>query len=132
MLFDHELSGGGRPLRKFLNGFKDTDKKKDEIEKNSFLHLCDNLFVVATPKVVGLKDSSIEDLFDANILAVEIAGKKFDRSRKNGNGAFHYGKEIFSRYIFRHYQDVSFQGFIPLLKSFQTVIDYYTDFSKSY
>lgn len=84
LLFDHELSGGGRPLRKFLNGFKDTDKKKDEIEKNSFLHLCDNLFVVATPKVVGLKDSSIEDLFDANILAVEIAGKNLIDPEKMG------------------------------------------------
>lgn len=89
----------------------------------SFIHIVGNLYVVATPLGAGVKESKIEDLFDATTKATLLNGKTFDSS--NGyNNTIHYGKADFAYKVVKSHADkIDFSGFKPLLERFSEVID---------
>lgn len=110
LLFDNEQVNN-KPLRKFLNhtGFK--------LELDSlFMKLNDNLFLQTIPLIKGSNECEIEDLYSKEVLNICIDGKKFEKIVKDG-AEDTYSKNIFSKYILEHYQEIDFENFLPLLDS---------------
>lgn len=126
-IFDNELGCKKRPVEKFINSkaikeIWDCDKA-NELNNQNKVKLNDlwNLFLVVNPLVKEEAACEIEDLFDDEILDVEIGGKKFD---KKGNKSIqeYYSKEIFSKYIYDHYEEIEFNNFIPLLNNIDEIV----------
>ena len=108
LLFDNEQVNN-KPLRKFLNhtGFK--------LELDSlFMKLNDNLFLQTIPLIKGSNECEIEDLYSKEVLNICIDGKKFEKIVKDG-AEDTYSKNIFSKYILEHYQEIDFENFINLI-----------------
>lgn len=56
----------------------------------------------------------IEDLFSDEVLNVEIEGKKFTKADDYDINRY-YGKDRFSKYIMKNYENIDFTDFRPLL-----------------
>ncbi len=115
LLFDNEQKSE-KPLKKFLNHL--------EIKMDAgtiFKNLKDNLFLQTIPLDNGLEESEIEDLYQKEVLNVTINGKKFCRNEED-NPEKYFGKHIFSMYIMKHYNEVDFSKFLPILDSINNII----------
>lgn len=111
LLFDNEKHSD-KPLRKFLKHIgmnAESDKP--------FLKLNANLYLQKIPRVNN-SDSEIENLYSKEILNISINGKKFEKIVKDEDT---FSKDIFSKYILEHYQEIDFSNFLPLLDSINNI-----------
>ncbi len=125
-LFDNELIVDSKPLSGFIKHIKLDDNKQKYFKENHFVRVLDgsNLFLVTIPLVKNKAECEIEDLFDDSVLELTLNGKTFDRKGKNKNNQ-HFGKEIFSKYIMKHYKEINFDRFKPFLVILQTILNDY-------
>ena len=115
LLFDNEQKSD-RPLKKFLTH---SDVKMDAGQ--IFKQLKANLFLQTIPLANGLEECEIEDLYQKEVLNVIINGKKFCRNAEYDSEKY-FGKHIFSMYIMKHYNEVDFSKFLPILDSINSLI----------
>lgn len=121
LLYDNETKSK-RPLQSFLSEGKVSDVHKDLLQKQLYLKLfkTGNLYLVTNPLKPGMDESEIEDLFPEDVLEHKIHGKKFTRKESYDTRSF-YGKDIFSTYVMKNYQDIDFTNFLPLLDAIVAV-----------
>ena len=50
-----------------------------------------------------------------------IEGRTFKRKIKKGEEGV-YGKDVFSKYVYNHYEEIDFSGFVPLLDALNTLV----------
>lgn len=124
MVFDNEMNNKDKPLKKFLDS-TNNKKRKEELNQSQYLKILKsgNLFLVTNPLVKGLQECEIEDLFDEKVLQTVIGGKTFARNEPDPNK--HYGKEIFSNYIYDNYTTINFDNFKPLLNVIVSIVKNY-------
>lgn len=123
LLYDNEPKSD-RPLKKFLG--EDVHPTADQtaaLKEHLHMQLIpDSKLFVVTPPLVGSKEEcEIEDLFAEELLSLTLEGKTFCRKDKFDNSK-HFGKEIFSQYIYENYQKIDFSQFIPLLDVIDSII----------
>lgn len=113
-LFDNEQNTK-RPLRAFISSAKINEIQKAELTSKNHILLEPNcrLSLVSVPLPSGKDECELEDLFSPATLATELNGRKF--SRKDEAPKQFYNKDIFSKYVYRNYQNIDFSGFRPLL-----------------
>lgn len=113
LLFDNEQNPD-KPLRKFLKhiGMNAESNKP-------FLKLNANLYLQKIPRINN-SDSEIEDLYSKELLNISINGKKFEKTVKDSVEDT-FSKDIFSKYILEHYQEIDFKNFLPLLDSINNI-----------
>lgn len=88
-----------------------------------FIHVFGNLYVVATPRPPGKKESKIEDFFDSSVTATTIGGKTFDPSDDYDSETC-YGKVVFAHKVVRPHADtIDFSGFNGILSNLVSVIE---------
>ena len=80
-----------------------------------------NLYLLTNQLIGENKECEIEDLFTKQTLEHIINGKTFSRE-KNCSIDNHYGKEIFSKYIYDNYATIEFSNFIPFLDNINEII----------
>ena len=122
-LFDNETQSE-RPLKKFIDAAKVNAAQEEELKNNLYIRMIDNskLFLATTPLGTEDEESEIEDLFTKATLDTIIDGRQFTRKGKYDTTKY-YGKEIFSKYVFDHYEKIDFTGFIPLLNAINKVVE---------
>ena len=113
LLFDNEKEPD-KPLRKFLNHIG----MQSGIDK-PFLKLKANLYLQKIPRINN-SDCEIEDLYSKEVLNISIDGKKFEKNVKDSVEDT-FSKDIFSKYILEHYQEIDFKNFLPLLDSINNI-----------
>jgi len=87
------------------------------------IYMTGNIYIVPTPLAAG-KDTMIEDLFDEKIRGMTLNGKVFNPSNKKIDHKTEYGKALFAEHIIRKNAGaISFEGFKPLLRNIETVIN---------
>lgn len=121
IIFDNEDSNK-KPLVKFLNNVKNKsvpDKLKNNL--NACLKENSNLYILTNPKICGLQNTEIENLFTEETLKTKINGKTL--SLKNDyNVDKYYGKEIFSKFILKNYSTIDFSNFVPMLDALNNIV----------
>lgn len=121
LLIDHDEAG-----KKFHGMIKNHTGTKEITGNEDFHHLKANVYIVFTP-IIGSGDSStIEDLFDQNVLETRLDGKKFNPSNEKLDDATEYGKWAFATHVIRpHVSNLDFSKFDGLLGRFETVIKHH-------
>ena len=123
LLYDNEISDSRKPISDLIkNNKKEIDI--DLLKNKNWVHLKDNLYVMVTPLVDNNDESDIEMLFDKDIQNIEIEGRRFDKTGKKDKKEY-FNKDIFSRHIMKHYKEINFNGFIPVLNNIQEIISEY-------
>lgn len=130
LLFDNELEDkNDKPVKKFMGtiktDIKDKKQAKEELKKELYLQLAGNLYMQIVPLAHSKQSCEIEDLFNETVLNTEISGRKFDRTGKEDKSQF-YNKDIFSKYILSHYEEIDFSSFIPLFDTLEKIIKDYS------
>ena len=122
LLFDNETKSK-RPLGKLLTEQKFTEQQVEKLEKELYLKVFDkgNLYLLTNPLVPGEEECEIEHLFSEETRSTLIAGKSLCLKDKYDTEK-HYGKEIFSRYIADHFEQIDFSGFRPLLDALTSIV----------
>lgn len=113
-LLDNETKNE-KPLKKFINHSKLSEKQKVELEKTNHVKLNPyaNLHLVSVPLPDNKQECELEDLFSQKTLSTVINGRRF--SKKDEDPAKYYNKDIFSKYIYKNYKIIDFSAFKPLL-----------------
>lgn len=87
----------------------------EDVDENS------NLYILTNPKICGLQNTEIENLFTEETLKTNINGKTL--SLKNDyNVDKYYGKEIFSKFILKNYSTIDFSNFVPMLDALNNIV----------
>lgn len=122
-VFDNELNNSQKPLKNFISHVNLKPDQTDKFIKNHFISIekDSNLFLLTHQLVCEKNECEIEDLFEKELTEMKLNGKEFDRSGKKDNNKF-YSKEIFSRYVMSHYQEINFEQFKPMLETIKAVI----------
>lgn len=115
LLFDNEQKSE-KPLKKFLK-YTDVNLEINQITKQ----LKANLFLQTIPLANSLEECEIEDLYQKEVLNVTVGGKKFSKSDKFDSEKY-FGKDIFSKYIFKNYNEIDFSNFLKILDSIDSLI----------
>lgn len=117
-----------KPLANFFSCvFKgeqiEKDKLKSKLGQDLKLKLVGDskLFLITNPLVGGKPECEIEDLFSEEVLATMLNGKSFNRDSDADNKK-HYGKRKFAEFIYAHYKEIDFSGFIPLLNVIRSIV----------
>ncbi|WP_163008008.1 retron Ec67 family RNA-directed DNA polymerase/endonuclease [Pseudomonas viridiflava] len=85
-------------------------------------HIAQGLWIVPTPKAVGVVESKIEDFFEDKVLEMELGGKHFN-SENNDLSDNEYGKQYFAEHVVKaNHKDISFDLFAPILSTISTLI----------
>lgn len=128
-VFDNELlSKKEKPLKSFMNYVYNQEKNKikkakfEVLESQLSLQVAQNLYVVTHQLLEDCAENEMEDLFDEKTLAHIEGGKKFS---KNGDNNIHYGKEIFSKFVLRNYEEINFENFRPILDNINRIVESY-------
>ena len=124
LIYDNEQKSD-RPLKKFLNEeLHATPEQKAKLESNYQLLLVPNskLFLVVPPVPLGKEECEIEDLFSADLLAIDLDGKTFCRKDRFDTSKY-FGKEIFSQFVYDNYRNIDFSKFIPMLDSISSIVE---------
>ena len=124
LIFDNELDNKNKPIHKFLKGIPDNERINKDIKRSTYSHLLKecNLHLVTHPLPAGEKEGEIENLFDESTWQVKLGGKSFNPNEKTFDKSKHYGKDIFSKYILSHYENINFDGFRPMLDRINSII----------
>src|SRR4051794_12147557 len=64
-------------------------------------HVTRNLYVVATAKLAGKPQSTIEDFFPDIVKVTKLNGKSFNPSKKGFNSKTEYGKYLFAEHVIK-------------------------------
>ena len=97
--------------------------KKELTGLYPFVHVANNLYVVATPLQSGLDETDTEDFFDEATRSTVVDGKSFDRKNRM-NSVTHYGQIVFAhKVIVAHADKINFSAFEPILDSLVNIID---------
>lgn len=108
-----------------LDEVKKNGTKSEDIRKNEFTYIGENLYLVLTPMINKRSDSMIEDLFDKDTLERTLGGKKFNPQKKF-NKDKEFSKQVFaSKIIFADRKNVNFDGFIELFKRIEKVVSHF-------
>ena len=126
LLYDNEF-GKDKPVKKFVGVCKCSE---DALKKELYSHLIGNLYVQIVPLAHSKTECEIEDLFSNEILELEMDGRKFDRTGKEDKSKF-YNKDKLSQYILKHYEEIDFSAFTPLLDTFEKIRTDYSGKKKS-
>lgn len=126
LLYDNEFEKD-KPVKKFVGVCKCSE---DALKKELYSHLIGNLYVQIVPLAHSKPQCEIEDLFGNEILELEIDGRKFDRTGKKDKSKF-YNKDKLSQYILKHYEEIDFSAFIPLLDTFKKIMADYSGKKKT-
>lgn len=116
LLFDNEFEKG-KPIKKFIGTCKCDEQN---LRKALYSHLIGNLYVQIVPLAHSKPQCEIEDLFSDDILSIELKGRKFDRTGK-ADITKYYNKDVFSKYILKHYETIDFSAFIPLFDTLEKI-----------
>ena len=114
LMFDNELENKESPISKFSRRW--LKGKQDELKKENWLYMQDNLYVATTPLVPEYDQTDIEMLFDEEIQNIEIDGRTLDKSGKKDKEKY-FNKEIFSKYIMKNYDNIDFENFKPIFEN---------------
>ena len=103
---------------------KAKERVKDDIKRNNYSHVLkdSNLHLVTHQLREGEKEGEIESLFTKDTLSTELGGKRFNPIEKTFDKSKHYGKDIFSKYVLSHYENINFDGFRPMLDRINSII----------
>lgn len=125
LLFDNEQDSK-HPLGKFLKDLN-LDTLKNELNNKNYARLAtqQNMYILTIPKLKEDSNVEIEDLFDEELLNIELNGKNFSRSGKDDNS---FGKEIFSKYVYSHRDKIDFSNFKYILNGIRDIL---VDYSQS-
>lgn len=119
MIYDNELQNKSKPVAKFCKA--NIKEKRVELQKKEYVSLHSNLFLMVTPLNSETKESDIEDLFDDELINIELKGKKF--TKEDTYDVEHYfGKDRFSKYVMKNYEQINFEKFRPLLDNIRKII----------
>ena len=120
IIFDNEFdSKNKKPISNFVSSLSiDKEKLKAEL----FVNVKFNFFVAIPPLIGEKKECEIEDLFSTETQEVVIEGRTFDRKVKKSDSD-HFGKEVFSNYIYDNYKNIDFNNFRPLLDTINKIIE---------
>ena len=122
VLIDND-SGASPVLRVVKNKF---GKVIELTSPEEFHHLCRNLYLIKTPELGTDGVSSIEDFFDAQVLATKLDGKSFNPSNFQ-DSATEYGKFLFAEKVVSPNSDkINFANFAVLLSRIVAAIQHYT------
>lgn len=119
LMFDNELENKESPISKFSRRW--LKGKQDELKKENWLYMQDNLYVATTPLVPEYDQTDIEMLFDEEIQNIEIDGRTLDKSGKKDKEKY-FNKEIFSKYIMKNYDNIDFENFKPIFENLKEMI----------
>lgn len=122
LLYDNELITAHKPLKTFVSKLHFNDNRIQNLQHDLNVHLKDNLYLVTIPLVGTKNECEIEDLFDAQTLSHTIGGKHFSRNSEFDN-TLYYGKEIFSKYISKDYENINFANFTLLLDKISELVN---------
>lgn len=123
LVFDNELSVKESPVFKFLGKWSLKDQM-EKLQENRLLHIQDNMYMVVTPLVSDYEYTDIEMLFDKEIQDMEINGRKLDKTGKKDKEKY-FNKDIFSHYIMKNYEKISFDNFRPMLDDIRRIVELY-------
>lgn len=124
LMFDNELENKESPISKFSRRW--IKGKQDELKKENWLYMQDNLYVATTPLVPEYDQTDIEMLFDEEIQNIEIDGRTLDKSGKKDKEKY-FNKEIFSKYIMKNYDNIDFENFKPIFENLKEMIISYKE-----
>lgn len=124
LMFDNELENKESPISKFSRRW--LKGKQDELKKENWLYMQDNLYVATTPLVPEYDQTDIEMLFDEEIQNIEIDGRTLDKSGKKDKEKY-FNKEIFSKYIMKNYDNIDFENFKPIFENLKEMIISYKE-----
>lgn len=117
LLLDNEQeSSGKKPLKEFL---KYSNLKLSK--KETTIRIIDNLYLQTIPLLVNTKEMEIEDLYSDNVLLTKIGGKLFTKKEDYDNKLY-FGKDYFSKQVYKNYKNIDFKNFLPLLNSINTIV----------
>lgn len=124
LIFDNEMGNKNKPIHKFANRAKDANRISEDIRRNNYSYVLKdcNLHLVTHQLREGEKEGEIESLFTEDTLNTELGGKRFNPIEKTFDKSKHYGKDIFSKYILKHYENINFDGFRPMLDRINSII----------
>ena len=93
------------------------------MQREQYTRLIKNskLFLATTPLLAGKAETEIEDLYSESVQRTKLNGKEFCRE-SNFDTKKYYGKDIFSKYVYNHYDSIDFSGFVPLLEAIKKAI----------
>lgn len=127
ILLDNEPDGK-HPLGKFVSSDKSSELL-EQLRLNGFIRLnkVHNVYLSVVPKNPDKKLDryEIEDLFDEELLHMELNGKKFNREGLKG----YYTKDDLSKYVYSHYEEINFNNFNAMFENFRNII---ADYQKWY
>lgn len=117
---------GPSDLLNFLkNKVKSCPDDVDIMRRMDFLHIFFNLYIILTPLSGSGEFTAMEDLFEHELLKVELDGKKFNKNN-DGDSKTEYGKHIFSVRVVRDKKrNVDFKGFNPILERIKMVMEHF-------
>ena len=121
-LFDNETCSE-RPLKKFMDWAKLQTAQRTELKSKLYAQLIDDskLYLATTPLLAEKKETEIEDLYTESVQNIKLSGKEFCRASVFDSERY-YGKDIFSKYVYNHYDSIDFSGFVPLLDAIRNAI----------
>lgn len=131
-LFDNEPTG--HPLYQFASYAKDLDISSNNLDTirnpmvNYRINQKSSLYLMSTPLMKNINSGSSSDIEDLLIAKQKMPTLYLDgqnKTFKKNNRSNHYGKEILSKYVLKHYQNFDFSEFIPLLNGIRdNILDY--------
>lgn len=128
MLLDND-SGPNDILNFLKNKVKSCPDDVDVMRRMSFIHVFLNLYIVLTPLTVSGGQTAMEDLFQPELLAVELEGKRFNKNN-DGDSKTEYGKHIFSVRVVRDKKrNVDFKDFNAVINNIKAAIKHFQSIS---
>ncbi len=121
ILLDND-SGASDILSVLTKGlFENIKKDRNELRKEDYIHVYENLYIVFTPMIMG-KDSCIEDLYDKEVLGRTLNGKLF-KNTNNDLKSNEYSKNHFAKYIIqKDIEKINFNNFKFILNQIKRII----------
>lgn len=127
-VFDNELysDDAKKPLRTFVNKVKLDESEKEILNSKYYLKIknTSNLYLLVNPLVNNKNECEIEDLFDESTLGLVKNGKSFSREKKIDINKY-FGKDIFSKHIYKNYKSIDFSNFKTFLEAINNSINVY-------
>lgn len=124
LLFDNEIErNNNKPICKFTGYTKLNVENKNTFKTQLKIKLLNdaNLHLITNPIIGDKSECELEDLFDKETYEHIINGKTFS-PKENYSIDKHYGKEIFSKYIYSNYDKIDFSNFLPILNNINDIV----------
>ena len=123
LLFDNEITDGNSPVAKFSRKWM-KNEQKENLKKCNWTYLQDNVFISTTPLIDEEDKTDIEMLFDQMVQSVEIEGRTLDKTGTKDKTKY-FNKDIFSRYIMKHYEEINFDNFRSIFNNMREAMVLY-------